>query len=106
MPDGAAAASAARNDRHGPGGPQSPPQRVGVVAAVGDQPADRPGRGGDDLGRASYVAGIARRETDGPRAAEEVGEDMDLGGAAASRDADRLCLRPPFPPWAERCAFT
>jgi hypothetical protein len=53
----------------------------------------------------SYIAGVARGEVDDRRPANDVGDDVDLGGLPASRDADGLRLRPPLPPWAERCAL-
>jgi len=31
---------------------------------------------------------------------------MDFRGPAATADADRLIFLPPFPPLAQRCAFT
>jgi len=38
--------------------------------------------------------------------ARSVAQRMDFGVATASADADRLELRPPFPPATEGCAFT
>jgi hypothetical protein len=46
-----------------------------------------------DLCRSVYVAGVAEREVD-HRAAEDIGDDVDLGGLAAPRSADGLRLRP------------
>ena len=40
------------------------------------------------------------------REAATIGQAVDLGRAAAARDANRLAPFPPFPPLAERCAFT
>jgi hypothetical protein len=42
-------------------------------------------------------------ERDGP--AGTVADRMDLCGSATARTADRLRIRPPFPPAAERCAL-
>ena len=49
---------------------------------------------------------VARREQQDPRAAERIGQRVDRGRAAAARTPDRLVEGPPFPPAAERCAFT
>jgi hypothetical protein len=38
--------------------------------------------------------------------AETVGQGMDFGGASTTRATDRLIFLPPFPPDAQRCAFT
>ena len=81
-------------------------QPVGVVALVGDQAADPAGRVGQHGWRGGDVAGVAGRQQQDAGPAEDVGEGVDLGGLAAARGADGLRLRPPFPPWAERCALT
>lgn len=45
-------------------------------------------------------------EQEGDGAAIPVGQGVDFGGATAARAADRLVPLPPFPPEAQRCAFT
>ena len=52
------------------------------------------------------VGGLARCQQEGERSALAIGDGVDLGVASAPADADRLKSRPPFPPAAERCAFT
>ena len=55
-------------------------QPVGIVALVGDQAVYRAGRLGQHGGRGLHVAGVAGAEVDDARAADHVGEDVDLGG--------------------------
>ncbi len=106
MADWPSAGAAAWDDRHCSGAAEVASKRVGVIAAVGDE-APKPARHrGDQVGRNLHVAGVAGREVDDRRAAEDVGDDVDLGGLPAARDANGLRLRPPLPPWAERCALT
>ena len=65
------------------------------------------------LGRLA-VGGLARCQQEGERSALAIGDGMDpfdkLRTGLALRPPpagpDRLVLRPPFPPAAERCAFT
>ncbi len=52
------------------------------------------------------VGSLARRQQEGERSALTISDGVDFGVASASADADRLGVRPPFPPAAERCAFT
>ncbi len=52
------------------------------------------------------IGNLAASQQEGNRAAAYVGQGVDLGRAAAARTADRLALLPPFPPEAQRCAFT
>jgi hypothetical protein len=47
-----------------------------------------------------------RVEQEGDRPAVAVGQRVDLGRAPTARAADGLIALPPFPPEAERCAFT
>jgi len=78
---------------------------VGVVAFFGDQVA-RACCAVEQQARSLHVRYMARRQFEGVGPPERVGEGVDLGCLAAAREADRLIFRPPFPPWAERCAFT
>ena len=102
----ALAVLAARNDGDGVLVSQVPAQPVGIIATVGDQAADRPGRLGQHrLGRPD-IAAVAGREVDDRGPANHVGEHVDLRGQAAARPTDRLRLAPPLPPCAQRCALT
>ena len=78
---------------------------VAVIGAVGMDDAAR-GQVAQQCFRRAAVGGLARRQVEGERPALRIGDGVDLGVAAASTDADRLGVRPPFPPAAERCAFT
>ena len=79
-------------------------QSVGIIALVGDEDAhgrsecEHRGRGGD-------IGMVARSEVKHVRPAIGIAQGVDFGGAPAARAADRLCLLPPFPPPAERCAL-
>jgi len=78
---------------------------VAVIGAVGvDDTA--PGKRGQQLLGCPAVRRLARRQQEGERPAVAIGDRVDLGIAAAPADADRLEVCPPFPPAAERCAFT
>ena len=52
------------------------------------------------------VGGLPRRQQEGEWSALPIGDGMDFGVSTASVDADRRVVRPPFPPAAERWAFT
>ena len=105
MADLALSGAATRDNRRSAIGSQVPPELVCIIAAIGDQPPQPTRCSCDDLRGGFYVACIARCEVDYGRAAEDVGDDVDLRGLAATRDADGLRLRPPLPPWAERWAL-
>ena len=51
------------------------------------------------------VAHIPTCEHQRIRPAYDIGKGMDFGGLSTARGADRLRLRPPFVPKAERCAL-
>lgn len=72
---------------------------VRMQDACACQPLQKHGAGG----AISHLA-AGRQERD--RATQLVRQGMDFGGAPAARAADRLTVLPPFPPEAERCAFT
>ena len=78
---------------------------VAVISPVGVDETAWPQSDQQMLGRLA-VGGLARCQQEGERSALTVGNGMDLGVASAPADPDRLGLRPPFPPAAERCAFT
>ena len=81
-----------RNDRLDAIVAQLASQSVGIISAVGDEPFAGPDLGEQRLD-APDIAVLAGGQVDGDRPAEEVGGDVDLRGAPASRDADRLILR-------------
>lgn len=85
---------------------QPPSKGVGIIRAVRDEASAGPDLGEQRLD-ASDIAVLTRGQVDGDRPAEEVGGEVDLRGAPASRDANRLILRRFFwAPAAERWAFT
>ena len=51
------------------------------------------------------VVRLAAAQEDGEKAALSICDCVDLRVAPTARAANRLALRPPFPPPAERCAF-
>lgn len=78
-------------------------QTVRVVDLVDDQP----------FGRASHfqqrdchpdVGDVGKCQGEGDRSAAIIGQTMDFACSSAMRRANRLRRRPPFEPWAERCA--
>ena len=76
-----------------------------TIGAVGvDDTA--PGQGVQQMLGGPAVRGLPRRQQEGEGSAWTVGDGMDLGVATAPADTDRLEVRPPFPPAAERWAFT
>ncbi len=79
-------------------------QVVGVVALVAEEVFDA-GQGFDQRRGGRDVGDIARREDQAEGAADDIGKRMNFRGFPAAREADRLGLRPPFPPKAERCAL-
>ena len=78
---------------------------VAVIGAVGVDDAARRQVRQQPYARLA-VGRLSGRQQEGERSPLAVGDGMDLGVASASADADRLGARPPFPPAAERCAFT
>ena len=52
------------------------------------------------------IGDLAAGEQEGDGPAVAIGQRVDLGRAPAARAADGLVALPPFPPEAERCAFT
>ena len=52
------------------------------------------------------ISDLAAGQQEGDGAAVAIGQGVDLGRAPAARAADGLLALPPFPPEAERCAFT
>lgn len=75
--------------------------RVGVIAFIGEQFPD-PGEKADAFLRHHTVSGVAGRENKHPGTAEFIHYRMDFAVLAALRKPDRLKIRPPFPPLAQR----
>ena len=96
------AAALAWNDRRDALFPQVGPEPVGVVALVGGQATDPTGSLGEHGWGGGDVAGIAQRQQEDAGAAEDIGEDVDLGRLAPAGRADALRTSPPLPPCAER----
>jgi hypothetical protein len=79
--------------------------RVGIVTFVGEELFDA-GQEADAFLCHHAIGGIARREDERPGPAGRVDDRVDLAVAAAFRKPDRLKIRPPFPPLAQRCTLT
>ena len=78
---------------------------IGVITLVGDKALHRLDRC-QQLRRDGDVADIARRQHQHRRPAQKVYYGMDFRCLPTARGTNGLRLRPPFPPWAERCALT
>ena len=90
-----------RDDRNRAALEKKATQTIAVISRVGSQaPACR--NSGDQGCRDTNVAEMAGRHFDGDGASARVDDGVDFRGAAAARTANRLRLRPPFPPAAER----
>jgi hypothetical protein len=82
------------------------PKGVGIIGPVGDEARARADLTEQRID-APDIAVMTGGQVDGDWSPEKVGGEVDLGGAPASRDADRLILRRFFwAPAAERWAFT
>jgi hypothetical protein len=90
-----------RDDGLDAASPQPAAETVHVISLVGDEAPGR-GDGAEQARRHGDVGHISRRRREGDRSAATIGQEVDLGRAAAARAPDR----PPFPTAAERCAFT
>lgn len=102
--DRALAARSSGDDGHGPGLAQRAPERVSIIAFVAENVASA-AHAGEQLGRSGHVGDVAGREHQRERAADDVGECVDLGRPTAARATDRLRFGPLFPPNAERWAL-
>ena len=79
-----------------PFGAQPTPQRIGIVARVGNKAAQPPRHSGEHVRRGRHVTGVAGREMDNRGAADDVGENVDFRRLTAARRTDSLCLAPLF----------
>lgn len=96
---------AAGDDGDGSPAAQGRAQGIGIITLVGDQIVHRAGLF-EKAGGCADIADIAGREMQSIGASDHIGQRVDFGRLAAARGTDRLGLRPPFPPKAERCALT
>ena len=78
MADLALSGAATRDDWCRAAGPQVAPELVCIIAAIGNEPSESARSSCDDLRCGLHIAGIARREVDYGRTAEDVGDDVDL----------------------------
>lgn len=74
---------------------------IGVVAAIGDHQHVWRQRPQQRLRRPA-IGSLATGQQKGARPTLLVAQRMELGGASAAADADRLRPLPPFPPAAQR----
>jgi hypothetical protein len=82
-----------------------PPAGVAVVSLVSMQDVAR-GRPSEKLHPRRAIGDVPAGKHEGDWPALGVCQRMDFGRAPAARAADGLIFLPPFPPEAERCAFT
>jgi len=75
---------------------------IGLFRADGQRRSRRVQHFFDDL----TIVDLAASDGEVQRAAFAVDNGMNFRGPAAATDADRLLFLPPFPPLAQRCAFT
>ena len=96
---------AARRDiGNGVGGFDGFDQLIAVVAFVGGNGSGW--NASNQRGTLGHIGDLSAGEQEGDGAAVAIGQRVDFGGAAAARTTDGLFSLPPFPPEAERCAFT
>jgi hypothetical protein len=80
---------------------QEKPEAVAVVGGIGGAQARRRQSGKKRQNEAD-ISALSGRYLNGERPASAIDNGMDFGRASATRATDRLFLRPPFPPAAER----
>jgi len=95
----------ARDDGLDAAGLKKGTQCIAVIALIGEQSLD-PRDEADTVLRHNAIGGVAGREDENPRPAKLVDYRMDLAVAAALGRPERLKIRPPFPPLAQRWIFT
>jgi len=81
--------------------PEELTQTVAVISGISRTPARR-GQLCEKRQRQANIAPLPRRYFDREGTAKPIDDSVDLGRPAAARAANRLVLRPPFPPAAER----
>ncbi len=102
--DGLLAIGSAGDHRRDTAFAEVPAQVVGVVALVAEEVFGA-GQGFEQRWGGLDVGDVAGGEDQAEGATDGVGKGMNFRGFPAAREADRLGLRPPFPPKAERCAL-
>jgi len=81
------------------------PDRIGIIAFVSKELFDSRDQADTFLGH-DAISGVARGQDEGPRPALRIDDRVDFAVAATFRKPDRLKIRPPFPPLAQRWTFT
>src|SRR6185437_12972678 len=88
------------NGRNPPPGKHLP-QTFGIISAIGEKPLGlMPHR--EQAARSFEVVDVPGGDQQGARAANLVGQCVDLGRLPATRTTDGVVERPPFAPAAER----
>jgi len=95
----------ARNDGLNASSFEKSPDRIRIIALVGEELFDPRDQADAFLGHYA-IGGIARGQDEGPRPALRIDDRVDFAVAATFRKPDRLKIRPPFPPLAQRWTFT
>lgn len=79
-------------------------ERVGVIALIGEKLGDAWNQA--DTGFGDHAIGsVSRSEDEDPGPTQLVDDRVNLAVSAAFGEPDRLRLRPPFPPLAQRWIF-
>jgi len=105
LPASAGSYSVAWDDGLGAALLEKGPDRIGIIALVGEEFFDA-GNKADTVFGHRAIGYVARCEDEGPRPAKLVDYRMELAVTAAFRMPDRLKICPPFPPLAQRWTFT
>lgn len=93
-----------RDDGFGAAGFEPFAQGIAVVSLVGQKLLSGLGAADQALGDRTVVRLTAGQE-EGKKTAFSIRDCVDFRISPAARAANRLSLRPPFPPAAERCAL-
>ena len=80
------------------------PQTPGVIGAIGEKPLGLMSHR-QQAARPVEVVDVPGRDYQGTRAADLIGQGVNLGRLPATRAADGVVERPPFAPAAERWAL-
>ena len=73
------------------------PDRIGIIAFVGEEFFDARDKAHAFFGHHA-IGGVSGREDEGPGPTEFVDDRVDFAVATAFRNTDRLKIGPPFPP--------
>lgn len=80
------------------------PQASGIISTIGEKPFGLMSHR-EQTARPFEVVNVSGRNQQGARAANLVGQCVDLGRLSATRPTDGVVERPPFAPAAERWAL-